>query len=189
MPYVLEEGQPHRVDLVGNDNVPLLIDCNSEYNYYPLGFGHLLEAFVSRPSDERIVQLRNEPIEIGFFVEEKFNLIVVAYRLGESLFNTTPYCWHAWREWLRATPPTALTSDADRNFSVAYVDTTGGKYGVIRPLKMSPEFRAEFDSAIHQQIERGAPDWEPYRSRAQNLGDLLYQNKVEALLTARCVLE
>ncbi len=186
-PYLLEEGQPSRIDLIGHDDVTVLTDCNSEYNYYPLGIGHILEAFISDPSDERLEQMKNDPIEIGFLVKESVNLIVVAYRRGDKLFNVTPYSWLAQREWFRAVkPPLELTSETDRSFTVAYTDIKGGKYRVIRGGKMSPEFAVQFHSAIHEHIERGAPDWDTYRLYVQNLGDLLYENKVESLLVARC---
>ena len=109
MPYLLEEGQPYRVDLIGNDDIPLLTSCNSEYNYYPLGFGHVLEVYVSDPSEKLIEQLRNEVIEIGFFVEENVNLVVVAYRVGEWKFNITPYSWLIQSEGFRAVSPPQLT--------------------------------------------------------------------------------
>jgi hypothetical protein len=190
LPYLLEEGQPYRVDLIGEDDIPILTSCNSEYNYYPLGIGHLLEAYVTNPSEQWIEQLRSEPIEIGFLVEENVNLIVVAYRHGEKKFNLTPYSWPAQREWFRAvSPPAEITSDADRKFAVAFVDTKGGKYRVVRQMKMSQEFAQQFHEAIHAHIERGAPDWGKYRRRVEGLGSLLFENKVEGLLTARSILE
>lgn len=190
LPYLLQEGQPYRVDLIGDDDVTIISDCNSEYNYYPLGFGHMLEVFVSHPSDKWIEQLKTEQVEVGFLVEENVNLIVVAYRYGEGKFNVTPYSWHPQSEWFRTvSPPVELASDDDRNFAIAFVDTTGGKYRVVRQMKMSPEFAQQFHRAVQEHIACGEPDWERYRRRTENLGELLYQNKVESVLTARCVLE
>jgi len=189
IPYLLEEGQPSRVDLIGETDIPILTSCNSEYNYYPLGLGHVLEVYMPRPSDELIEQLRSEEIEIGLFVEENVNLIVVAYRHGEWKFNITPYSWHAQNEWFRAvSPPLELRSEDERNFTVAFVDTKGGKYRAVRRMRMTPEFAQEFHRAIQEHIERGAPDWEKYRWRVEALGSLLYENKAESLLVARGLL-
>lgn len=190
MPYLLEEGQPYRVDLIGESDIPILTSCNSEYNYYPLGLGHVLEVYTPRASDELIEQLRDEEIEIGFFVEENVNLVVVAYRVGEWKFNITPYSWLIQSEWFRAvSPPLELTSEDERNFTVAFVDTKGGKYRAVRRMRMSREFAQEFHRAIQKHIQRGAPDWEKYRWRVEGLGSLLFENKAESLLVARCRLE
>jgi hypothetical protein len=190
LPYLLEEGQPHRIDLIGHDDINVIPSCNSEYNYYPLGIGHILEIFASDPNEQWMTDVRNDSIEIGFLVEENVNLIVLAYRRGEHRLNVTPYSWHAQIESIRAaTPPLHPSSESDRRFTVAYVNTRGGKYIAIREGTLTEEFASQFHSTIHEHIARGAPDWERYRWRVEGLHNLLYQDKVNSLLIARCFLQ
>ena len=187
IPYLLEEGEVSRIHFMGDDDVSILFECNSEFNHYPLGIGHVLEPYIGEVDKARMEQLRTDPIEIGFLVDKEVNLVIVAYRHGDRRFNVTPYSWHANQEWFRAaTPALEVDSDESRTFTVAYVNTTGGKYEVIRVGTISPEFALEFHTAIHEHIERGAPNWERYRSRVENLGGLLYENRIESMLSARC---
>lgn len=179
-PYRIEAGQPYRVDFVGIDETNIITDCNSTYNYWPTGIGHLLEVYLATPPFD--------PIEIGFLVEEEVNLIVVAYRRGAGFFNVTPYSWHAHSQSSRSTPPLPPVSKEDLRFLVGYVDTHTGKYVAVREGAMSVEFATAFHQTIHEHIARGEPDWERYGRRVQDLGDLLIQDKVNGMLVARCTI-
>jgi hypothetical protein len=179
-PYRIEAGQAYRVDYVGRDQTNLITDCNSTYNYWPAGIGHLLEVYATNPP--------YDPIEVGFLVEEDINLIVVAYRRGEERFNITPYSSHTWGQGSRGAPPLPVVSKKDRRFLVGYVDTHTGKYGAVREGTMSDDFATAFHQAIHDQMARGEPDWERYWRRVEHLGDLLRDDRVNEMLAARCTI-
>jgi hypothetical protein len=187
MPYLLEEGQPYRVDLIGGDHVMIMVDLG--YNYYPLGMGHVFETFTSNPDKDKLTALQEAPIEIGFIVEEDVNLIALVLRRGGKHETIFPYCWHFQNELIRAIPPLVPSKDEDRSFTVAYVNDKGGKYKAIRKQKMTAEFAAKLNKAIHNQIALGQPEWEKYKHRAENVADYMVKNKLESSLVARCVLE
>lgn len=189
LPYQIEAGSPFRIAVVGRERMNIIPDCNSEYNYWPAGIGHLLEVYTDEPPPEVIAAMNLEPIEVGFLVEEDVNLIVVAYRRGDRTFNVTPYSWHAHRQATRATPALPVVSKADHKFRLAYVNTSTGKYVAVRDEAMPTQFASTFHRAIHDHIQRGAPDWERYRQRVPNLYELLYNDKVNGLLEARCMLK
>ena len=189
LPYKIEVGSAFRVHFVNIERTNILTDCNSEYNYWPAGIGHLLEVYTDDPPPEVVAAMNTEPIKVGFLVEEDVNLIVVAYRRGEQTFNVTPYSWHAHSPATRATPPLPAESKEDRRFRVAYVNVSTGKYVAVREGAMSTEFANAFHQAIHDHIQRGAPDWEQYRWRVPNLYDLLFDDKVSRLLKAKCTLK
>lgn len=187
MPYQLEEGHPHRIDLIGGDDV--IIMTNLGYNYYPMGIGHVLEVFVSSPSEDELAGLRNDPIEIGLLVEEEVNLIVLFCGHGDRWTNVFSYCWHERSPLTRGNPPIGPISDEDRRFTVAYVDTRGGKFRVIRKLKMPSEFTIHLNKAIHNQMDLGEPNWEQYDLRIQNMADLFSDTTLESRLIARAFFE
>jgi hypothetical protein len=188
MPFRLEEGEPFRIDMIGQDETPVLTDCNSTYNYWPRGIGHMLEIYLSRPTDDYISEVRSGRVEIGFLVEEDVNLIVMAYRVSSDDWNVTPFLWHMYKEYERATPPLSPSSVDERKFTAALVDTEGGKYRAVRQGTMPQEFASSLHSAIHEQIRRGAPDWQEYWSKVNGLYNLLIDNKVDSMLQARALL-
>ena len=182
-PYQLEEGKPYRIDLIGRDDVIINNQINSNYTYFPHGLGHILEVYIGRPSEQFLSILRNDPIEMGFLVYEDANLIVIAYRLSDSDgWNITPYCWYAYKEWLRRNPPESPASVDDRKFTVAFVDVHGGKYRAIRQGIMTPEFAADFHKAIREQIDRGIPDGEIYRQCLADIPSLLMEDDLRSKL-------
>lgn len=185
LPFRLEEGQPYRVDMIGRDETTVIPSCNSTYNYWSGGIGHLLEVYSSDPSENYISAVRSGPIEVGFLVEEDVNLIVVAYRIGSNSWNVTPYLWHAYKEFARGTPPPNPSSEDERKFTVALVDTDGGKYRAIRAGVMPAEFASALNSTINEQIRRGLPEGRDYRLRVDGLYNFLIGNKVDSMLTAR----
>lgn len=189
MPFRLEEGQPFRINLIGREDTHVITGCNSTYNYWPRGIGHLLEVYSSDPSEDYTSALRGGSVEIGFLVEEEVNLIVMAYRVESPDWNVTPYLWHAYKEHERALPPPAPTLEEDRQFTVALVDTEGGKYRAIRNGTMPREFASSLHSAIHEQIGRGLPDRQHYGSAVNGLYNLLIDNKLDSLLTARAYID
>jgi hypothetical protein len=184
LPYKLEVGQPYRSNLLGREDTQVVTGCNSVYNYWPYGVGHLLEVFPSSCDPESLSFYDREPIEIGFLVEGDVNLIVVAYRFGESDWNVTPYLWHAYHESARAIP-SEESSETEQEFTLAVVDTEGGKYRVIRQGKLPQEFATMFHRAIHQQISQGLPDKKEYGVRIDRLYELLIENRVDSMLEAR----
>lgn len=184
-PYRLEEGQPYRIHLIGREETYVLPGGNSTYNYWTLGLGHVLEVYRSSPSDNMVSAVRSGPIEVGFLVEEDVNLIVVAYRIGSSGWNVTPYLWHAYKEYERGTPTPDPSAEEERKFTIALVDTESGKYRAIRGGLMSPELASSFHSSIHEQIRRGIPERQAYHSRVNGLYKLLIDDKVDSMLTAR----
>jgi len=187
LPFRLEEGQPYRVDMIGRDETTVIPSCNSTYNYWSRGIGHLLEVYSSNPSDNYISAVRSGPVEVGFLVEEDVNLIVMAYRIGSNSWNVTPYLWHAYKEFARGTPPDQSSEDA-RKFTAALVDTEGGKYRAIRTGVMPDEFASALNTAIHEQIRRGLPDGRDYRLRVEGLYNLLIGNKIDSMLTAQALI-
>ncbi len=189
LPYRIEEGQPYRSDLIARDDVTLVTGCNSVYNYWPTGIGHLLEVFVSSPSDESLSSLKTSQIEIGFLTEDDVNLIVVAYRVLPHRWNVTPYLWHAYRETARGVPSPNPISDDERVFTIAFVDDKGGKYRAIRRTVLPKEFASDFHSAIHKQINRDVPEPKEYGSRVDSLYELLMDDRVDSLLTAKAIIK
>lgn len=189
LPYKLEEGQPYRSHLIGRDKVHVASGCNSVYNYWPHGVGHLLEVFSSSPSNESLSFIRSTPIEVGFLVEEDVNLIIVAYRFVPHKWNVTPYLWHAYKEPARANPPDNPASEAERKFTVALVNTNGGKYLVIREGILPLEFATTFHSAIHNQIARGVPQKQEYGARVNRLSEFLIDNRVDSMLEAKAIIQ
>src|SRR5262245_14227806 len=87
LPSRIAPGSAFRIDLVGRDRTNILTDCNSQYNYWPARIGHLLEVYTDDVPDDLIAAMNEEPIEVGFLVEEDINLIVIAYRRGNRTFN------------------------------------------------------------------------------------------------------
>ena len=187
LPFRFEEGQPFRIDMIGRDDTAVLTGCNSTYNYWPRGVGHLLEVYSSEPSDDYISEVLSGLVEIGFLVEGEVNLIVMAYRIGSDNWNVTPFLWHAYKEYERATPPPSPSSEDERKFTVALVDTEGGKYRAIRVGTMPQDFAASLHTAIHEQISRGVPNGQNYGSTVNGLYKLLINNKVDSMLRARAL--
>lgn len=185
LPYRLEEGQPYRINLVGRDETYVIPSSNSTYNYWPPGIGHVLEVYRSSPSDNLVSAVRSGPLEVGFLMEEDVNLIVVAYRIGPNGWNVTPYLWHAYKDYQRGTPTPNTSTEEELKFTVALVDTEGGKYRAIRVGLMSLELASSFHSSIHEQIRRGIPERRAYHSRVNGLYNLLIDDKVDSMLTAR----
>jgi hypothetical protein len=185
LPYRLEEGLPFRIDMIGRDETYVLPDCNSTYNYWPMGIGHVLEVYSSSPSDNLVSAIRSGPVEVGFLVGEDVNLIVIAYRIGANGWNVTPYLWHAYKEYERGIPTPNPSSEEELKFTVAMVDTEGGKYRAVRVGLMSPEFASSLHSAIHEQIKRAVPDRQIFHSKVNGLYNLLIDDKVDSMLTAR----
>jgi hypothetical protein len=185
LPYKLEEGQPFRSDLIGKDDVTVVSGCNSVYNYWP-NSGHLLEVYISSPSEETLEFLRTAPIEVGFLVDGEVNLIVIAYRFADNNWNVTPYQWHCYSEAARAVPPKDCSLESDKQFTVATVDTEGGKYRSIR-VGLAPDFVAGLNSEIHIQISRGVPTSE-YNYRVSELWQLLLDNKVGSMLKMKALI-
>jgi len=185
LPYRIEEGQPYRSDLIGRSDTTLVTGSNSVYNYWPNAVGHLLEIFVSSPSDEELSQLKTAQIEIGFLTEDEVNLIVVAYRVLPHRWNVTPFLWHAYRKTARGVPSADPISDDERVFTIAFVDDKGGKYRAIRRTILPLEFASVFHSAIHEQIDRGVPQPQEYGSRVDRLYELLMGDRVDSLLKAK----
>jgi hypothetical protein len=189
LPYRLEEGQPFRADLlVKSEDVNILHNFNSDYNYWPHGFGHLLEVYGISPLDEVVNIVRSAPISIGFLVEEAADLIVVAYRLENIGWNVTPYQWHACKKWECAIPSDSPVSESEREFTVALVDSRGGKYGAIRKGVMPIDFATAFHRAINEQIAKGAPDWQRTQARVEHLYEWLDEKKLLPALRAQCLI-
>jgi hypothetical protein len=188
LPYILEVGQPYRSGLLGREDTHVITGCNSVYNHWPYAVGHLLEVFPSSCDQESLSYFEQASIEVGFLVEADVNLVVVAYRFGDSGWNVTPYLWHAYHESARAAPMEDPSSDTDRSFTVAIVDTDGGKYRVIRKGLLPVEFATMLHRAIHEQMSRALPDKFKYRARIDSLYELLIENKVDSILQARTLL-
>ncbi len=186
IPYRLKEGNPSRSYRFNADGVSILMELSREYNYWSHRIGHLLELYVSDPYEKDLDYFRNSPLEIGFLVEEDVNLIVLAHRFLPDDWMVTPYQWHFYRDSARAIPPINPLGEKDRKFTLAVINDKGGKYLIIRQGVLPLEFATVFHSAIHQQIERGIPaDIEKYRYKVNNLFELLINNKVDSMLTAK----
>lgn len=185
LPYKIEKGQPFRADLLGSDDVNVLHESNSDYHYWSRGLGHLLEVYGS-PSDEIIRDVESASLSIGFLVEEEVNLIVLAYRLENIGWNVTPYQWHSYKKWESAIPAENPDSETEREFTVALVDTHGGKYRAIRKRILPFDFATSFHRAIAEQVANGAPDWQKYAGRVENLYELLDEKKLIPALRAQC---
>jgi hypothetical protein len=182
LPYKLKEGEPYRSDLIGQEEVTLLPGWNSSYNYWSRGIGHLLEVYTDAPQ-EGLAFERDAPIEIGFLIEEDVNLIVIAYRFLPCDWYVTPYLWHAHPESERGVPAANPTSEQERTFTVATVDTTGGMYRTIRRAFLSVEFASLLNAAILDQISRGAPANNlEYKSRVEGIWQLTVNDRLQSLL-------
>lgn len=186
LPYKIEEGQPFRSDLIGNENVTIASGCNSVYNYWP-NVGHLLEVYISSPTSTDLEFLRTAPIEIGFLVQEEVNLIVIAYRFATQDWNVTPFLWHAYPKSQRAVPPENV-KDSEK-FTVATVDTDGGVYRTVRVRQLPQEFAAELNGEIKAQILRGEPDGQAYHASVAGLWRLLVDKKVASMLRNTALFE
>lgn len=125
---------------------------------------------------------------IGFLVEVGVNLIILAYKFADHNWNVTPYLWHAYHESARAIPEVNASSESDMRFTLAVVDTDGGKYCVVRTGPLPREFATKFHGAIHEQISRGLPDKKEYGARIDGLYELLIENRVDSMLQARTIL-
>jgi hypothetical protein len=119
-------------------------------------------------------------------VEEEINLIVVAYHLEKSGWNVTPYQWHAHEKWKCAIPSDSPVSESEREFTVALVDVSCGKYRAIRKGIMPLDFATSFHGAICEQISKGAPDWQKYAARVGHLYELLDEKRLIPALRAQC---
>lgn len=185
LPYKLQEGQPFRIQFMGMQSANIISGCNSDYNYFPYGIGHLLEVYAHEPSEPYLIKARKEPIQLGFLEYLDVNLIVVAYKIGDRNWNVTPYLWHAYKEWQRV----AINNitPVDQKFTVAIVDTSNGKYSSIRKAMMPDEFAKALQTAIVSQITRRIPDPIAYNRKIATLPDLL--TNTEKFLTFRCQLE
>ncbi|MGZ5481141.1 MAG: hypothetical protein ACXWID_04095 [Pyrinomonadaceae bacterium] len=189
LPYRIAEGQPFRSSLIGRDDTTVVTGCNSIYNYWPAGIGHLLEVFPPSLSDETLSFARSSQIEIGFLVYDEENLIVVAYRFGSNAWNVTPYLWHAYKESTRDTPPETINSADQRKFTIALVDDVGGKYRFVKEAIISQEFAMALNTAIRKQIAQGIPEPAAYSARVDRLWELLHDDKVNSMLQATAVLQ
>jgi len=190
IPYFLEEGNPSRARLFNADNVTILQDFNSRYNYWSYGIGHLLELYTSVTHSENINYFRQVQIELGFFVESDVNMIIFAYRLLPDEWLISPFQWCLYEDFAHAVPPLNPLEENERKFSMAVINETGGKYLVIREFILPLGFARKFHSTIHQQIERGKPDnLEEYRNKIETLYEYLIDNKVDSMLFARTLLE
>jgi hypothetical protein len=185
LPYRLEEGQPYRVRSIGEGDVTINYTVPTEYNFFPHGIGHVLEIYATNPSEEYIDTVHNGQFELGFFVYEDSNLIVVADRFNGAGWNLTPYTSFALPECLRALP-SEDPSEQERTFTVALVDDRGGTYRAIRRGTLTPEFARAFHKAIWEQLTRGIPDEQIYRTRLDSLGPLRADARLDAMIVARC---
>lgn len=181
LPYRLEEGQPYRSHLIGRGDVTVVSGCNSVYNYWPRAIGHVLEVFISTPSDETLAFYRTASIEVGFLVEQDVNLIVIAYRFGSHRWNVTPFLWHSYPSALRVNP---ADSPSDGEFTVATVDDQGGIYRSVR-VGSSPEFVNALEDQIATQILKGVPERDEYLARVSRLWEFLIDENVERKLELR----
>jgi len=88
IPYYLKEGNPNRVRRFNTDGIPVTRCVSHNYNFWSYGIGHLLELYEPDPGAEPLDYYRLTSFEIGFFVEEDVNLILLAYRfLSENWFR------------------------------------------------------------------------------------------------------
>jgi hypothetical protein len=120
----------------------------AQYTYGPNG--HELTLFLPEINHQLVQDVKYGEAEFAVIV--KLPLIVLAYRLGQSIpWSDVPYCWHMQPEHYRVIPPRESSPESRALLWITLVDAHDGIISAQRGMTLAPEFTRFLHGAIRAQ--------------------------------------